>query len=198
MRKISFTHFVDFVLKAGTPKLTGVKELKENKDNRHSDFYKPLREAIVDMHMQGGDEDELDDFLDTLEHERERRIFPALVAGYRKFLGSRDMAWFDPGSAKYRLGHLKININPELGLVIDGVPHVIKMYFRGEPLTHKRVSIVLNLLNAAIEPADPDTVFAMLDVRNSRLHTLKLPLNPRMDVLLRGEAASFSKMYASV
>ena len=32
MDKISMTYFVDFVLKAGTPKLTGVREFKERKE----------------------------------------------------------------------------------------------------------------------------------------------------------------------
>jgi hypothetical protein len=37
----------------------------------------------------------------------------------------------------------------------------------------------------------------MLDVRKARLHTLKAP-NPRLNLLLRGEAASFSTIYAGL
>jgi hypothetical protein len=38
----------------------------------------------------------------------------------------------------------------------------------------------------------------MLDVKNARLYTLKAAPNPRLGLLLRGEAASFSTIYAAV
>src|SRR5215813_13886081 len=53
MERVSLTYFVDFVLKVGTPKLSGVKELKEHRYDHLTDFYKPLREAIIDMHEKG-------------------------------------------------------------------------------------------------------------------------------------------------
>lgn len=198
MERISLTYFVDFVLKVGTPKLTGVKEFKEGRNELFTDFYRPLREAIVEMHERGDKQIVLDDFLASLRDERKRRIFPGLVTGYRKFLASNDVTWFKPPATTFSLGELEVNINPELGLKIGGVPHVIKTYFRGEPLAAKRVSIVLNLLNAALRAGNPGVSFAMLDVKNAKLHTLKAIPNPRLNVLLRGEAASFSTMYASV
>ena len=77
MERVSLTYFVDFVLKVGTPKLSGVKEFKEHRYDHLTDFYKPLREAIVDMHEKGKPDRSLDDFLATLSDERKRRIFPA-------------------------------------------------------------------------------------------------------------------------
>jgi len=197
MERVSLTYFVDFVLKVGTPKLSGVKEFKEHRYDHLTDFYKPLREAIVDMHEKGKPDRALDDFLVTLTDERKRRIFPGLVEGYRKFLRP-GMTWFTPPHATLPVGDLEININPELGFEIDGTPYLIKTYFRGEPLSQKRVSTVLGLITSALGPGRPGTVFAMLDVKNSRLRTLKSAPNPRLGLLLRGEAASFSTIYASV
>jgi hypothetical protein len=198
MDKISMTYFVDFVLKAGTPKLTGVREFKERKDELYTDFYRQIREAMVDMHRTGKPDKVLDDFLKAQTDERRRRIYPCVAAGYRKFLASAAMTWFDPPAGIYRLGELEINVNPELGLVIDGKPHVIKMYFRGEPLSAKRMTVILNLLMNGLEGiAPPGTIFGVLDVRNARLHTFKAP-NPRLNLLLRGEAASFATIYAAL
>jgi hypothetical protein len=198
MDRISLTYFVDFVLKAGTPKLTGVREFKENKDEMYTDFYKPVREAIVEMHKTGTSDKCLDQFLASLTDERRKRIYPSIVEGYRKFLSSAKIAWFNPPGGTYPIGGIEININPELGLNIDGTPHLIKMYFRGEPLSAKRVQVVLNLLTASgLSESVPGCVFAMLDVRKARLHTLKTP-NPRLNLLLRGEAASFSTIYAGL
>jgi hypothetical protein len=198
MDRISLTYFVDFVLKAGTPKLTGVREFKENKDEIYTDFYKPVREAIVEMHRTGTSDRCLDQFLASLTDERRKRIYPPIVEGYRKFLSSAKITWFNPPAGTYPIGGVEININPEIGLNIDGTPHLIKMYFRGEPLSSKRVQVVLNLLTASgLSTSVPGCVFAMLDVRKARLHTLKAP-NPRLNLLLRGEAASFSTIYAGL
>lgn len=198
MDRISLTYFVDFVLKAGTPKLTGVREFKENKDELYTDFYKPVREAIVEMHRTGVSDKCLDQFLGSLTDERRKRIYPSIVEGYRRFLSSAKITWFNPPAGTYPIGGVEININPELGLIIDGTPHLLKMYFRGEPLSSKRVQVVLNLLTASgLSASVPGCVFAMLDVRKARLHTLKTP-NPRLNLLLRGEAASFSTIYAGL
>ena len=197
MEKVSMTYFTDFVLKVGTPKLSGVKEFKEHRYDHLTDFYKPLREAIVDMHAKGKPQRALDDFLLTLTDERKRRIFPGLVESYKKWLRP-GMKWFTPPQTVASVGDLEITINPELGFEIDGTPYLVKTYFRGEPLAQKRVSIVLGLISSALGPGRPGTVFAMLDVKNSRLHPLKSAPNPRLNLLLRGEAASFSTIYASV
>ena len=185
------------MLKVGTPKLSGVKEFKEHRYDHLTDFYKPLREAIVDVHEKGKPDRALDEFLGTLSDERKRRIFPGLVEGYRKFVRP-GMKWFSPPHTTLPVGDLEININPELGFEIDGTPYLVKTYFRGEPLAQKRVTTVLGLITAALGPGRPGTVFAMLDVKNGRLRTLKSAPNPRLGLLIRGEAASFSTIYASV
>jgi hypothetical protein len=197
MERVSLTYFVDFVLKVGTPKLSGVKEFKEHRYDHLTDFYKPLREAIIDMHEKGKPERALDELVATMTDERKRRIFPGLVESYRKWLRP-GMKWFTPPHTTLSVGDLEININPELGFEIDGTPYLVKTYFRGEPLAQKRVSIVLGLISSALGPGRPGMAFAMLDVKNSRLHPLKSAPNPRLGLLLRGEAASFSTIYASV
>jgi hypothetical protein len=198
MERISLTYFVDFVLKAGTPKLAGVREFKEHRSEHLTDFYKPLRETIVDMHEAKKSDKVLDALVDEVKDERKRKIYPSLIEGYRKFLASSSMTWFTPPVGVLPIGDLEVNINPELGFKINGAPHLIKMYFRGEALAQKRISLVLTMINAALKPAVPGATFAMLDVKNAKLHTLKLPPNPKLNVLLRGEAASFSTIYASV
>jgi len=197
MDRISLSYFVDFVLKAGTPKLTGVREFKENKDESYTDFYKQIREAIVDMHKRGLPEGSLDDFLATMTDTRRVRIYPGIIAGYRKFLKSGEIKWFDPPSSGLPLGGIEVNVNPELGLEINGAPHAIKMYFRGEPLSAKRLALILHLLTSGLSASHPGMNFAVLDVRKAKLHTMRAP-NPRLNVLLRGEAASFSTIYSAI
>ena len=75
MERVSLSYFVDFVLKVGTPKLAGVKEFKEHRYDHLTDFYKPLREAIVEMHEKGRPDRSLDEFLGTLSESASGAFF---------------------------------------------------------------------------------------------------------------------------
>lgn len=196
MESISLSYFVDFVLTSGTGKLTSVKQLKQGKDERFTDFYRPVREAIVDMHEKGLDTGVLDDLLTSLVDPREKRIFPKVVSGYRKFLRQAKVTWFEPPMRDFPLGPISVRVNPEVGLLIDGRPHAIKLYFRGDPLSPQRVMVVNQLLSNALGSTWPGTVFSVLDVRRAKLY----PYRPKTEVvhLLRAEAASLSTLFAAI
>jgi hypothetical protein len=196
MESISLSYFVDFVLTSGTGKLTSVKQLKQGRDERFTDFYRPVREAIVDMHEKGLDSGVLDDLLASLVDPREKRIFPKVVSGYRKFLRQGKTTWFEPPMRDYPLGPISVRVNPEVGLLIDGRPHAIKLYFRGDPLSPQRIMVVNQLLANALGSTWPGTVFSVLDVRRAKLY----PYRPRTEVvhLLRAEAASLSSLFAAI
>jgi len=55
MPAISLTTFVDFVIKSGTPRITYVRKTKQLYGQGYSparDFWKPLRDRIVEMHSR--------------------------------------------------------------------------------------------------------------------------------------------------
>lgn len=196
MTSVPFSNFIDFVLASGVNKITQVRHLKQGRDDLSSDFYRPLLEAIVDMHVKGLDTSVLDALAETAIDPRERRIFPKLVNGYKKFLQQGKMTWFEPPIRDYPLGPLGVRVDPEIGLLIDGRPHAIKLYFRGDPLSPQRIVVVNQLLANALSPTWPVTVFSVLDVRRARLY----PYRPKSEVglLLKAEAASLSTLYAGL
>jgi hypothetical protein len=88
---------------------------------------------------------------------------------------------------------LTVSVNPELGLEINGRPHRVKLYFKKEQLTERRVHSILHLLRTTA-PSEPNTTMGILDVPRSRL----IPFdNPTLgvDALLQGEARSFMTMW---
>ena len=197
MDRISLAYFVDFILASGTPKLRGVRDYKERKDDSCSDFYRPIREAIVNMHRQSASASTLDDVCRIETNETRKKHYPGVVAGYRTFLAQGVKNYFEPPRAGLGLGALDVDVNPELGLVIDGKKHLVKLYFRNEPLTTRRKALGLALLSRGLCESNPEFVPAILEVRSAKLHTSAMT-NPRIDLLLRGEAASFAAMYAAV
>lgn len=197
MNRISLTYFVDFVLATGAPKLRGVRDYKERKDDACSDFYRPIRKAIVDLQRHGLSASTLDSVCHSETDETRKKHYPRVVAGYRAFLADGAKNFFEPPRATLALGALDVDVNPELGLVIDGKPHLVKLYFRSEPLSPRRTALVLALLSRGLCESHPEFVPAILDVRSAKLHTSAMT-SPRIDILLRGEAASFAVMYEAV
>ncbi len=197
MDRISLAYFVDFILASGTPKLRGVRDYKEHKDDACSDFYRPVRDAIINMHRQSLSLSTLDDICRNETNETRKKHYPRVVAGYRAFLAQGVKNYFEPPRAGLGLGALDVDVNPELGLVIDGKKHLVKLYFRNDPLTSRRTALVLALLSRGLCESNPEFVPAILDVRSAKLH-LSAVTSPRIDLLLRGEAASFAAMYAAV
>lgn len=189
---IKLTTFVDYALTAGTGRITSVKQIKAPHAAPVEDFYKPAREAIIDMHERGEGGDALDDLLQTRTDRREQQLFPKVVNGYKKFLRQGKMTWFEPPMRDYRVGPISVRVAPEVGLLIDGRPHAIKLYFRGEPISPQRILLTNTLLGDALHATWPGTVFATLDVRRARLYTH----HPKTEVglLLKAEAASLSSL----
>jgi hypothetical protein len=129
MIEITLTDFVDFVSKAGTPKLTVVKNVKKHHIDGYdpqTDFYRAIRKGIVEMHQKAKPKDALDNLLLGLTDKKKQTAYPELVAGYKKFLGKKGYVWFTPPKHKWEHAGLAISVNPEVGLEFDGVRHVVK------------------------------------------------------------------------
>jgi hypothetical protein len=200
MAKISLTEFVDFVAKAGTPKLTHVRTVKQNHltgyDPR-TDFYKSFRDGLVHFHQQGKPRSVLDQLVVGQTDTKKQTAYPDLLKGYKKFLGRKNIGWFTPPHKDWTHSGLTISINPELGLDINGTRHAIKLYFKADKLTKFRMDAVTQLMNHVLTDGPTSPTFSILDVRNGKLISSPVP-QPSLMPLLEGEAMSFAAMYSQI
>lgn len=200
MIEISLTQFVDFVSKAGTPKLTVVKNVKKQHEDGYdvqTDFYKSIREGIVDLHRNDHSKSHLDAVTKEITDKKKQTAYPPIVKGYKKFLGKKDISWFDPPRSKWTHGELAVVVNPELGLEIKGERHVVKLYFKKEKLAKLRMDTITHLMCDALSSGGKPVAYAILDVRNAKL----IPAGktePGLTALLQGEASSFAEIYSQV
>ena len=200
MPEISLTEFVDFAIKSGTPKLTTVRTIKkQHKAGYHPtrDYYCKLREGIVEMHRQGLHKSALDGVVKGLTDKNKQNTYPAMVKAYKTFLGRKKVAWFAPCRADWKHGSLKVRINPELGLEINGEAHLIKLYFKDQQLTKDRVTLISHLMFDTLGAQAKGAKVALLDVRHHRLHAFDTA-DPELVPLLEGEALAFCRMYEGV
>lgn len=197
MPTISLTDFVDFVITAGTPKLTKVSDIRNRGDYHPAiDYWKPLRDAIVEFHQ--GNVDRLDGFLVKVKAQSKLSNYQAGIKGYRKFLGRKEVAWFEPPTEVWSYDELNVRVNPELGLSIKGKKHIVKLYFKSKPLTKNQIYVIFDLMQQVLsERMPPECRIAMLDVQRGKL-LVPTRETPKIDILLRGEAASFLQIWNSI
>lgn len=171
MPQISLTDFVDVVSKAGRPKATKVRQVKERPEYEPAfDFYKPLREHIVDNHRKNGGKTAVSDVMKSMTDPKKIKNYPELLDAYKKWWGRKDVTWFNPPRDVYSAGGFDIILNPELGLVVNGERHIIKMYLKSDALTAFKTELIIDLLEHQLRSkAVPTDNFSVLDVRGSKL-----------------------------
>jgi len=179
MPLFSLTDFVDVVAASGTPKATKVRQVKRRPRYTPAvDFYKPLRDSIVAAHRHDQRKTVLDTFLAGVTDKKKRTAYPPVVAGYKKWWGRKDLRWFGPAYERYERHGVEVSVNPELGLWIGSTPHLVKLYFKRDPLSKNRVDIITHLMATALLGACRDgTVMSVLDVRRSKLFAPTVPID---------------------
>lgn len=199
MPNLSLTDLVDVVSKAGTPKATKVAQIKNRKPYQPAtDFYKPFRDGLVGIHESGQDKKALGNLQNSLTDPKKITNYPEAIDGYRKWWGKKTLVWFEPPRNIYGHAGMDVAINPELGLVIDGKRHIIKLYLKADPLTKLRVDLITVLMEVALRPkCQPDDILALLDVRQSKLFTVDAPIKAT-NAVVDAELAYIAALWPSV
>lgn len=198
--EVSLSEFVDFILKSGIPRMTHVKNLQgRGQYSPATDYYKGLREAIVEFHSGGSaDGSILEQALARHVANHKGSKYPVRLEAYRRFLGKKSAEWFVPPRAEWRFEDLVVRLNPELGLRLNGNATVIKVYWKEQKLTMRQVELILFMMRKELGPLAPEgTTMAILDLPSAKLLTegkSNLDLSP----LLRSEARAFIELWKSL
>ncbi|MGS2764629.1 hypothetical protein [Sinomicrobium sp. M5D2P9] len=199
MADISLSDFVDYVSKAGTSKFSKVKEISRREDYHPAlDFWKILRDAIIDLHVEEKNKKELDKILEELNDKKKINRYPELVEQYKSFLGRKKTEWFKPPSKEWKYEELRVRLNPELGLEINNKFYVIKLWFKAEKLSKNKADLIILLMNEKLKSKKyEDAIFAVLDIGNKKLYD-NTKLTSSEFSLLEAEALSFMKIWKSL
>ena len=201
MVHITLADFLDFVSKSGSSKLSKVKRLKHRPPYRpRFDYYRPLRETIAAVHRAHGDRAAFDAALMAALPEEFpiRSELLAVGAAYRAWWGRKQLGWFEPPRVIWTQGEIAITINPDLGLIVDGRPHLMKLWFRDVALEKRGLDVVFQLMEDATPGlVPPGTEVGVLDVRRSHLFSPTVEVSGA-SAWLNGEVAYLSAAWADV
>ena len=201
MPDISLTQLVDVVSKSGTPKATCVKQIKAQLSERYdprNDFYKLLREGIADAHSGGHGKPHISSVASQIADPRRMVQYGHLATAYNSWWGRKKISWFVPPRSTWTpaASVFGVTVNPELGLEINGTRHVVKLYFKADPLSKARVDIITHLMHDELAASNPGTEFSVLDIRKRKLHTVVPPTGLRSALL--GELAYIAALWPLV
>ena len=199
MPRLSLTDFIDVVSRAGTARTTKVAQLKHRPAYDPAfDFYRIVRKAIAETHQQGLPKSNLGTLLGKLKDPKKQVNYPAIVSGYSKWWGKKQIAWFDPPSAVFSHSGVDVAVNPELGLEFGGQKHIIKLYFKGSALTKQRTLIATGLMEHSLRASAPTgAIMSLLDIRSAKLFPAPA-LTPHLIAGLQAELAFISTLWPLV
>ncbi|WP_406645778.1 hypothetical protein QEZ52_17585 [Aliisedimentitalea scapharcae] len=105
--------------------------------------------------------------------------------------------WFDPPKGEWSTAEFQLSVNPEMGLIIDGQKHAIKMFINKNKLSRLKAQMGGLLMSKALSIKAPNTKFSIFDIKQKQLHTFAAP-SEKLEYLLIGEAAHLSAMLSAI
>lgn len=173
---IGLTQFINFSTKGSSAKINEVKKIKYDDNNYHpaKDYWKQLRDGIIKFHEQGLSLEYFDFLLENVD-EKKKLNYQNAIKQYVSFIKKKDIEWFSPGKSIWSTDQLTVRSSPELGLVINGTPHLVKLYFKGkrEKIDKRNINSTLTLLNTSTYDIahGPLVNKSVLNLHNRNLYT---------------------------
>jgi len=122
-------------------------------------------------------------------HPTRSEQYRSACQGYGTFWGNRKIEWLGGVlPAQWTHDRLTVNVHPEMEVLIDGVPTVVKLHTDAKQVLDQRLANPLIDMMRRLYPGDHETL--IVDVHRGRAFVLKLT-RADYDVQLRMEASSF-------
>lgn len=154
--KISLTSFLDYLAATGVSKIPRVRAVKRQycgAYNPAQDYYRPLREAVMSLHRDRSDLTEVRRVVDTGPSSR-RSNYEACLTGYQGWLGRKEIQVLEPGGGDWQHNGITVRVNPELHLVVNGWPYLLKLYWKAKPVSKRQLDSTLHLMQETCGGSD--------------------------------------------
>ncbi|MEF7655250.1 hypothetical protein [Bacillus thuringiensis] len=198
--KVGLTQFLDFTLKSSAAKTNFVKNLKSQPEYHPVfDYWKQLRETVIKFHKNKLSFECFETLVQTVDQKKKQNYIDVLKQ-YKKFITNKDVSWFDPGKSHWLSDNLIVRSSPELGLLINDEPHLIKLFFKGkkERIDKYNINSTLTLLNeSTFSNEHNDVNYTVLNIQKNRMYTNN-SINNNHVIALESEAHQLSYLWNKV
>lgn len=168
-------------------KLSKIKRIKNRIYSPASDYYKPLREAIIEVTSSGDDANNIFATIQSAHHTRQEN-YTKICENFIHWITTKNgWAWQTPPRGYYGDSTIGVRVNPELAFVDKfGGLHIVKLHFNQDSLSRGRLDVAGCLFFQSLAPKCPEsTKFYFLDLHQPKLFSVKQTDNA--DVFLDAE-----------
>ncbi|MCB6541293.1 hypothetical protein SDC9_134911 [bioreactor metagenome] len=195
---ITFTDFINIVQSPGTTKLSKIRNIKKRVYSPATDYYKGLREKIIDVLSSSDDINCISDAVSRASVARQAN-YRIIADNMLAWLGKhRGLIWYDPPKAYYRPNKIGIKIHPELAFEeANGTINVIKLHMNKDALSKGKLEVAAFLFYNELAPKCPqNTVFSFLDLHQGKLFPIR-QLHESGSIFLQAEIAYIEQIWDS-
>lgn len=188
--RIGLNNFLRFISATGLSKVNQVVEaLQDYRDWK--DYYKEFRElAIVSLATKKTDR--LRKLIASLPDDTKAHHYGLCLDGFEQWLERTDYKIIShPKGKTWQAGEIRISVNPEVILEIEGVRYIVKLYLSKERLSQPARRAYAWLLG---ETHGHTATPATLEVRRGKLTPIPPPTN-RIGQWIHGEIAAFIALW---
>jgi len=198
VKHVGFTKFLDFTAQTGSAKAASALAAfyqSGNMQTSRTHYYENLREALIAAERSGKYTD-WEQFIASQKEDAQEFIRDALIKFYKWKSNYTSAAWYEPPKQIWALQEFDVNINPEIGLILDGEIYAIKLYLNNKKLSNLKAQAGGLIMQNMFSEIYPATKFAILDVKSETFHVFN-GASERLDYLLIGEAAHMSAILSA-
>lgn len=205
MIRISLTRFLDYTSKVSpSAKINTVRSIKKSPGySPATDYWKPLRDAIKNIHEKDLPIETLKELLTTVD-EKKIPNYSRNITKYISFIKKHNVEYFPVGKAHWSMSdEIFIGSNPEIGLIIDGKKYYIKNYYKkpnkDTKVAKRNIKSMLTLMQISEKDfqVKGDEKFAVLNLQNGQLIEAEPP-TPEDVLELKLEADHFVNTWNNI
>lgn len=200
---ISLTEFMNFSTRKSTSsRMNAVKTIKYKSDYHPAfDYWKQLRDEIKRVLENDLPIETLNELLYKISEdklENYKRNINSFISFYKK----NSPEYFDVGKAVWTFDDsLSVRANPELGLIINGTPHLVKIHYKStnKDISKQTINTTLTAMQLATAefPLPENPSYSVLNLTNKKLYTSNRLLENDV-TLLNADAYQFSFLWSQV
>jgi hypothetical protein len=167
MPALGVSEFSMIVVTTGRPKLTRIKRISTREPYApFRDYYGPLRNSIKRLFIAKRHISHLYTICNRQEGNKKIN-YEIIVNAFKDWQSGKSITAFDPPRELYNFSKTSITCNPELHVVLNGQPRLVKLHFSGsDKMTQERANIICALMEDAIN--DSGFEYSVLDLTTNK------------------------------
>ncbi|NMH64931.1 hypothetical protein [Shewanella salipaludis] len=164
MIELGVSEFSMIAVTTGKPKNTKIRKIVNREPYAfYKDYYLGLRTAIKSIFTQKRHISYLYDVSRKQSNPTKKAKFEKISGVFKNWQSGKTISAYTPIRECYVHSATSINCNPELNVVLNGEPRLVKLHFNeSEKMTQVRANIICVLIKEAVN--DPRFEYSVLDL----------------------------------